>query len=167
VIVYIRSLNRLTFNGDYELRVQLWDHDGVYGEVNYAKFKVLSENDNYKLILGNMKKNLDEDDFVIKMAHDSFSSHSGAKFSTKDNDNDFAETNHLSRKYKTAGWLKRPRHLQANLFGTDLNTVKTKESLIGVTWNSFRGSRYSLKQAIMAVRPTQHSLRGSTIISNI
>ena len=154
-------ITRLSFYDDYELKIQLWDHNDIYGEVNYWKFKVLSEADNYKLELGKLKTRDDFKHMLVRTADDSLSGVSGRKFSTKDNDNDAAKYKNIAKKYKSAGWLKRLAHVEQNLFGSNLNTVQTKRENMGVTWNSFRGSRYSLKQAIMAIRPIEHYQYGS------
>ncbi len=35
----IRYLFRLTSGGNYELEVEMWDHDGIYAVARYKKFK--------------------------------------------------------------------------------------------------------------------------------
>ena len=151
----------MTFNGDYELRFELRDHDGVFGELSYYNFKIFSEKNQYKLNIGNVKRDLEKEALFPTVLHDSFSSMNKGSFSTKDRDNDRKETNSMAQKYKTAGWLKKERQLKVNLFGANLNKVETgNKDWKGVSWQSFRGSRYSLSKLIMAVRPSQHHVSG-------
>ena len=149
-------LNRLTFYDDNELKVQLWDHDGSYGEIIYQPFKVLAWNENYTLKIGPMKKSREWDNLFSNPVHDSMSNHDKVPFSTKDYDNDKNKDTNIAKKLKTGGWIKKMGNMEANLFGENLGSIKTKKSWIGVNWESFRGSKYSLKKAIMSIRPKNH-----------
>ena len=143
------------------MRFELWDHDGVYGELIYYNFKILSEENQYKLNIGNVKRDLEKEALFPTVLHDSFSSKNKGNFSTKDRDNDGKNKGSIAQKYKTAGWLKKERQLKVNLFGANLNKIETaNKDWKGLSWQSFRGSRYSLSKLIMAVRPSQHHVSG-------
>ena len=154
----------MTFNGDYELRFELRDHDGVFGELSYYNFKILSEKNQYKLSIGNVKRDPEKEALFSTILHDSFSSMNKGNFSTRDRDNDRKEKGSIAQKYKTAGWFKKERHIGVNLFGANLNKVETgNKNWKGVSWQSFRGSRYSLSKLTMAVRPSQHYVSGEIV----
>ena len=154
----------MTFNGDYELRFELRDHDGVFGELSYYNFKILSEKNQYKLNIGNVKRDSEKEALFPTVLHDSFLSMNMGNFSTRDRDNDRKEKGSIAQKYKTAGWLKKERHLEVNLFGANLNKAETgNKDWKGVSWQSFRGSRYSLSKLTMAVRPSQHYVSGEIV----
>ena len=136
----------------------------MYGELSYYDFKILSEENQYKLNIGNVKRDLEKEALFPTVLHDSFSSMNKGNFSTKDRDNDGKNKGSIAQKYKTAGWLKKERQLKVNLFGANLNKVETgNKDWKGVSWQSFRGSRYSLSKLIMAVRPSQHYVSGEIV----
>ena len=147
---------RLTFYDDYEMKVQLWDREGVYGEIEYQDFKVLGWKDNYTLNVGSMKKSREWDNLFSNPVHDSMSKMNKVPFSTKDWDNDKSNGTNIAKKFKTAGWIRKEEHIEANLFGKNLDSTMTRKSWMGVNWGSFRGSKYSLKKAIMSIRPKNH-----------
>jgi hypothetical protein len=70
----------LTNQANYSLRVEMEDWNGVKKYAKYDMFKIMSEEEGYKLILGDYHGN----------AGDSLSYHNGKKFSTYDVDNDDA-----------------------------------------------------------------------------
>ncbi|XP_053692433.1 homeobox protein invected [Sabethes cyaneus] len=72
-------MHQITRNGNYELLVIITSFNGTTKSARYDRFRVASESDNYKLILGR---------FVGGDGGDSFSSHNGMKFSTIDRKND-------------------------------------------------------------------------------
>ena len=136
----------------------------MYGELIYYNFKILSEIDEYKLNIGNVKRDPEKEALFPTVLHDSFSSMNKGNFSTKDRDNDLKEPKSIAQKYKTAGWLKKERQLKVNLFGANLNKVETgNKDWKGVSWQSFRGSRYSLSKLTMAMRPSQHYVSGEIV----
>ena len=68
---------------------------------------------------------------------------------------------HIAKKLKTAGWFSKVKNIESNLFGENLGSAKARKSWIGVNWESFRGSRYSLKKAIMSIRPKNYFTNGT------
>ena len=132
----------------------------------YQHFKVLAWNENYTLGVGKVKKSLEFDDLFANPVHDSLSDHDKVPFSTKDFDNDKSNGTNIAKKLKMAGWIKKVENIEANLFGENLGNTKTRKSWMGINWESFRGSRYSLKKAIMAIRPRNHVTKGAQISYN-
>ena len=126
----------------------------------YQHFKVLAWNENYTLSVGKVKKSREFDDFFSNPVYDSLSDHDKVPFSTKDFDNDKSNGTNIAKKLKMAGWIKKSENIEANLFGENLGQSKTRKSWMGINWESFRGSRYSLKNAIMAIRPRNHFTNG-------
>ena len=126
----------------------------------YQHFKVLAWNENYTLSVGKVKKNQEFNDLFSNPVHDSLSDHDKVPFSTKDFDNDKSNGTNIAKKLKMAGWIKKSENIEANLFGENLGQSKTRKSWMGINWESFRGSRYSLKNAIMAIRPRNHLTNG-------
>ena len=132
----------------------------------YQHFKVLTWNENYTLSVGKVKKNQEFNDLFSNPVHDSLSDHDKVPFSTKDFDNDKINGTNIAKKLKMAGWIKKSENIEANLFGENLGNTKTRKSWMGINWESFRGSRYSLKKAIMTIRPRNHLTKGTQISYN-
>ena len=132
----------------------------------YQHFKVLAWNENYTLSVGKVKKSQEFDGLFSNPVHDSLSDHDKVPFSTKDFDNDKSNGTNIAKKLKMAGWIKKFDNTETNLFGENLGHTKTRKSWMGINWESFRGSRYSLKKAIMAIRPRNHLTNGTQIRYN-
>ncbi|KAH8293178.1 hypothetical protein KR044_010115 [Drosophila immigrans] len=79
-------------------------------------------------------------------AGDSFSEHRGQKFTTSDRDNDLWDRN-CAQMYTGAWWYKFCH--RSNLAGKYNDNTLGK----GVIWYHFHGDKYSLKRAIMMIRP--------------
>lgn len=73
-------IHRLSEETELVLRIELEDFDGNTAWAQYTTFKVLSEGENYALLVGGYSGN----------ASDSLSSHNGSSFSTNDVKNDQA-----------------------------------------------------------------------------
>lgn len=65
---------------NYSLRIDMEDWNGVRKFASYDLFRILSEEEGYKLVINGYQGN----------AGDSLSAHNGRKFSTHDVDNDEA-----------------------------------------------------------------------------
>jgi len=75
------------------------------------------------------------------------SSQVGARFSTKDQDNDKSET-HCARDLKGGWWYKDCS--ESNLNGKYIDGATTKK--FGMFWSSWRGYEYSVSKVRMMVR---------------
>lgn len=73
-------LHYLTHQQNYSLLIDMQDWKGNQKVALYDRFLIKSESDGYELLVGNFSK--------LSTANDSFSHHSGSKFSTYDMDND-------------------------------------------------------------------------------
>ncbi|XP_014385193.1 PREDICTED: ficolin-2 [Myotis brandtii] len=157
-------IHDLTAQGTYELRVDLVDFQGTRQFAKYQSFRVGSEAEKYKLVLGA---------FAGGTAGDSLTYHNSSLFTTKDQDNDKYSTNCAERyqgawwyftkdqdndKYSTncaetyqGAWWYLDCHL-SNLNGLYLGG--SHESFAnGINWKSGKGYNYSYKVAEMKVRP--------------
>lgn len=68
-------ISRLTNDADVELRIILQNKDGNGNWMEYSLFKMKSENENYKLVIGDFKNGTDKDSLIY---------HNGEDFSTFD-----------------------------------------------------------------------------------
>ncbi|XP_025837874.2 ficolin-2 isoform X1 [Vulpes vulpes] len=134
------NIHALTAQGTSELRVDLMDFEGNRQFAKYTSFKVASEAEKYKLVLGA---------FVEGSAGDSLSYHNTQPFSTKDQDND-STTENCAERYK-GGWWYSKCHL-SNLNGLYLGGPHDSFAN-GINWKSGRGYNYSYKVSEMKLRP--------------
>lgn len=134
------NLHKITSFGTWELRVDLQDFQNTKQHATYKSFKVLGEDEKYKLVLG---------DFKSGNAGDSLKNHDGHKFSTKDQDNDSYD-GHCAEGYKGAWWYYECH--DSNLNGHYyLGAHGTRSD--GINWGSGRGHQYSYKSSEMKIRP--------------
>nr|XP_025837874.1 ficolin-2 isoform X1 [Vulpes vulpes] len=134
------NIHALTAQGTSELRVDLMDFEGNRQFAKYTSFKVASEAEKYRLVLGA---------FVEGSAGDSLSYHNTQPFSTKDQDND-STTENCAERYK-GGWWYSKCHL-SNLNGLYLGGPHDSFAN-GINWKSGRGYNYSYKVSEMKLRP--------------
>uniref|UniRef100_A0A2K6K9F4 Fibrinogen C-terminal domain-containing protein n=1 Tax=Rhinopithecus bieti TaxID=61621 RepID=A0A2K6K9F4_RHIBE len=135
------NIHALTAQGTSELRVDLVDFEGNRQFAKYRSFKVASEAEKYKLVLGT---------FVEGSAGDSLTYHNNYPFSTKDRDND-QDAKNCAVHYQGAWWYA-TCHL-SNLNGGYLGGAHDSFAN-GINWNSGKGYNYSYKVSEMKVRPT-------------
>ncbi|XP_018088380.1 tenascin isoform X1 [Xenopus laevis] len=131
----LENLHKLTSQGQYELRVDLRDHDETVYAV-YDKFAVGDAKSRYRLRV----------DGYSGTAGDSMTYHNGRSFSTYDKDNDSAITN-CALSYKGAFWYKNCHRV--NLMGRYGDTSHSQ----GVNWFHWKGHEYSIQFAEMKIRP--------------
>ena len=129
----------------YELRFDLADFQGGERYAVYRGFRVSSEAEGYRLRAVNYSGD----------AGDSFSAHSGKRFSTVDRDQDATDKHHCARNHK-AGWWFAGCHA-SNLNGPYL-AGQHDSYADGVNWHSWKGYHYSLKTVTMKIRPTKKLL---------
>ncbi|XP_053414755.1 ficolin-1-like isoform X2 [Nycticebus coucang] len=135
------NIHALTAQGTSELRVDLVDFKGTHQFAKYHSFKMGSEADKYKLVLGA---------FAEGNAGDSLTYHNNYPFSTKDQDNDNVSQN-CAVQYHGAWWYA-SCHL-SNLNGLYLGG--DHESFAnGINWKTGKGYNYSYKVSEMKFRLT-------------
>ncbi|XP_019512395.1 PREDICTED: tenascin isoform X3 [Hipposideros armiger] len=130
------NLNKITSQGQYELRVDLRDH-GKTAYAVYDKFSVGDAKTRYKLKV----------EGYSGTAGDSMAYHNGRSFSTFDKDTDSAITN-CALSYKGAFWYKNCHRV--NLMGRYGDNNHSQ----GVNWFHWKGHEYSIQFAEMKVRPS-------------
>ncbi|XP_054583273.1 ficolin-1 isoform X1 [Eptesicus fuscus] len=133
-------IHALTAQGTSELRVDLVDFQGTRHSAKYQAFRLGSEAEKYKLVLGA---------FAGGSAGDSLTSHNNASFSTEDRDHDQNAGNCAQR--FGGGWWYRNCHV-SNLNGRYLGGPHESHA-DGINWKSGRGHKYSYKVAEMKLRP--------------
>ncbi|XP_034473510.1 microfibril-associated glycoprotein 4-like [Drosophila innubila] len=131
------KIHALTSEYSQELLVVLEDFEGTETFEKYEKFAIGDEDEQYALhTLGK----------ASGTAGDSFSYHHTMKFSTFDRDNDRL-TQNAAELYTGAWWYKDGHY--SNLAGKYKDNTRAK----GVNWLHFKGYEYSLKRAVMMIRP--------------
>ncbi|XP_034471777.1 microfibril-associated glycoprotein 4-like [Drosophila innubila] len=129
------KIHALTEERRHELLVVLEDFEGDERYELYNDFAIGNENRRYVLhTLGD----------ASGTAGDSFSGNRGSKFNTFDDES----LSSCPKSYSGAWWYA------ANCGYSNLaGTYKDNESGKGVNWHKFRGFQYSLKRALMMIRP--------------
>lgn len=126
----------------FELRIDMEDWDDVKKFAKYSKFNVGEPEKDYSLTVTGYSGT----------ATDSFSGHSGAKFSTEDLDLDSSSAN-CAQLYK-GGWWYNNCHV-SNLNGLYHKGGPHDSFADGVNWHSWKGYYYSLKFVEMKIKPAQ------------
>ncbi|XP_007521569.2 ficolin-1-like [Erinaceus europaeus] len=134
------NIYALTNQGTNELRVDLVDFEGNHKFAHYRMFRIETEAEDYKLMLG---------DFVGGTAGDALTIHNGKTFSTKDKGMD---SSRCAQVYQGAWWYA-SCHL-SNLNGHYLGGAHHSYAN-GINWNSWRGYNYSYRLSEMKLRPPQ------------
>ncbi|XP_034475298.1 ficolin-1-like [Drosophila innubila] len=132
------KIHAMTANSRQELLVLLEDFEGDKQFEKYEEFAIGDEDQEYVLhTLSN----------ATGTAGDSLSRHRGMKFTTFDRDNDLWSDGNCAKGGSGAWWYN---HCQ-----TSQLTGKYKDTGVdkGITWDDFRGYEYSLKTAVMMIRP--------------
>ncbi|KAL7741542.1 hypothetical protein ACLKA6_019317 [Drosophila palustris] len=126
------KIHALTAMHSQELLVVLEDFEGNVTFETYEKFAIGDEDEQYVLhTLGRAHGTAGDS---LRVLH-------GSKFSSYDRDNDRASVN-CAEVYTGAWWYKNC---------TDSNLAGKYNK--GVIWSTFRGVFYSLKRALMMIRP--------------
>ncbi|XP_076076373.1 microfibril-associated glycoprotein 4-like [Mytilus galloprovincialis] len=130
-------LNKLTEQGYYILRIDMWDFEDNHKYATYDTFVVRNEKSGYTLEVAGYNGN----------AGDAISIHNGNQFYTRDRDS----TSNCAVTSKGGWWYSNCHH--ANLNGRYLNgTHKTIAD--GINWLQWKGYYYSLKASRMMIRRT-------------
>ncbi|KAM4663904.1 ficolin-2-like [Discoglossus pictus] len=133
------NLHNITSSGTWELRIDLQDFENTKHFAKYSSFKVLGEDEKYKLLLGAFKEG---------NAGDSMTFHNDSMFSTKDQDND--RNPGSCAQMNKAGWWYKDCH-QANLNGLYLLGEHVSYA-DGINWETDKGQHYSYKYSEMKIR---------------
>ena len=123
----------------YQLRVTIGDFDGQRRHALYGIFRVSSEQDGYRLTVGNYSGD----------AGDSLKRHNGLQFSTKDRDNDKKADASCATLHKGAWWYK--DCFDSNLNGQALVGKNPRKG--GMGWHFWKNWDYSFKSSEMKIRP--------------
>ncbi|KAM8718109.1 hypothetical protein ACLKA7_004766 [Drosophila subpalustris] len=132
------KIHAMTAERRQELLVLLEDFEGDQKFETYDEFAIGNENQQYELhTLGKANGT----------AGDSLDYHRGLKFSTFDKDNDKWEGGNCAIRYSGAWWY-------GSCYCSQLTgKYKDNDKEKGLIWPQFRRSEYSLKTAIMMIRP--------------
>ncbi|XP_054082752.1 fibrinogen C domain-containing protein 1-like [Zeugodacus cucurbitae] len=137
------KIHALTHSQTHELWFQLEDFQNETRFAKYDSFAIGNAEEKYVLnVLGQYSGT----------AGASFSEQQGAKFTTKDNDNDSKPDKNCAVQYAGAWWYRKCHH--CNLNGLYLvGEFPQHQHGKGMVWEYWRGYRYSLKYVHMAIRP--------------
>nr|XP_039256391.1 fibrinogen C domain-containing protein 1-like [Styela clava] len=138
-LVCLEILHQLTSSNSYELLINMKDWEGNKRYARYSNFQVGNAASHYILYVSGYSGN----------AGDSFSSHNGFYFSTKDRDNDNSGVN-CAMLYKGAWWY-RSCH-SSNLNGHYFIGGNHDSYADGIEWETWKGFYYSLKFTEMKIR---------------
>ncbi|XP_018796815.1 PREDICTED: techylectin-5A-like isoform X1 [Bactrocera latifrons] len=136
------KIHALTNSRSHELWFQLEDFQNEKRVAKYESFAIGNAQDKYELsVLGQYSGT----------AGDSFTTHRGEKFTTKDSDND-KDASNCAVQYTGAWWYQKCH--ASNLNGLYFGGEFPKDQFAkGVVWQAWRGYYYSLKYVHMAIRP--------------
>ena len=113
-----------------ELQVDMGDFETNTAYAKYSHFSIEGSLHDYRLHVSGYSGT----------AGDSFTSHNGRKFSTKDKDNDSYPDMNCAGKYSTgAWWYGACHHSNPNGVYGDFRDAK------GINWSTWKGTKYSLK----------------------
>lgn len=132
------KIHALTAEKSQELLVVLEDFERIEVFEHYDKFAIGNEHEQY--ILYPLGK-------ASGTAGDAISYYNGMKFTTFDHDNDLWQGGNCAIDTIGAWWYK--NYQDSQLTGKYNDNTKAK----GVKWYAFRGPEYSLKRAVMMIRP--------------
>ncbi|KAM8718080.1 hypothetical protein ACLKA7_004738 [Drosophila subpalustris] len=137
------KIHAMTAERRQELLVLLEDLNGEQSYDIYDEFAIGDEDQQYELhTLGK----------ASGTAGDSLSYHRGMKFTTFDRDNDKRVLGNCAILSTGAWWYNGESYCQQSQL---TGTYKDNEGDKGVTWDNFRGLKYSLKTAFMMIRPVK------------
>ena len=150
-------LHYLTSIRSYKLRFDLEDWDGSTAYAEYSSFRVTSEADKYRLLLGDYSGTASassSDD-----ASQGFLYHNNQQFTTYDQDNDAYATasciNSDTSPYFGGFWYNicsRVRPTNTYCFSASCGS----STYAYMNWRAWRGNEYSLKKLKMMMRPVTY-----------
>ncbi|KAK0134173.1 Fibrinogen gamma chain [Merluccius polli] len=144
----------------YALRIELVDWTGNTKHADYAMFRIGTEEDKYRLFYayhlgGTAGDAFDGFDFGDDPSDKIYTAHSGAQFSTPDNDNDKYDGN-CALQSGSGWWMNRchAAHLNGRYYQGGRYTEKDSGAFDnGITWVTWHDRWYSLKETTMKIIP--------------
>merc|ERR1712168_1663942 len=139
------TLELLTLNKAYELRVDMEDFEGESAFALYTTFSIGSEEDGYKLNVGGFKDG---------NAKDGLGKHNGQMFSTYDRDQDDDRWKDCAKKHVGGFWYYSVM-TSVPCANTNPNGVYLwgeKDTETGVSWWPWKRAYYSVKSISMKIR---------------
>ncbi|XP_008191506.1 angiopoietin-4 [Tribolium castaneum] len=137
------NIYMLTNNEEYILRVELEDFEGNKRFAQYSHFKIFSEGEYYKLEIDGYEGNAGDS------LNDPWYGSNNSPFSTYNRDNDRSSLNCASM-LKGGWWWK---SCGRGLNGLYLNDPQDLTARQGIVWFRWRGWDYTLKKAMMMIKP--------------
>ncbi|GAB1861603.1 Techylectin-5B [Camponotus japonicus] len=148
------NIYMLTNNEDYMLRVELEDFEGNKRYAQYSHFKIYSEGEYYKLEIDGYEGNAGDS------LNDPWYGSNNSPFSTYNRDNDRSSLNCASM-LKGGWWWK---SCGRGLNGLYLNDPQDLTARQGIVWFRWRGWDYTLKRALMMIKPKGPTTMTTTIM---
>ena len=146
-------LHYLTNSRPYKLRFDLEDWDGNTAYAEYSSFRVTSEADKYRLLLGDYSGNASAD--IGNDRSRGFLSQNNTRFSTRDEDNDNYPTVHCAlRDRLNPGWYR--ACLSVNPTADYCPTSSCSGKGQRLMWQAWTGWSYSLKTMKMMMLPVDY-----------
>ncbi|KAI4470366.1 fibrinogen/tenascin/angiopoeitin [Holotrichia oblita] len=146
------NIYMLTNNEEYILRVELEDFEGNKRYAQYSHFKIYSEAEYYKLEIDGYEGNAGDS------LNDPWYGSNNSPFSTYNRDNDRSSLNCASM-LKGGWWWKSCGRGLNGLYLNDPQDLTArqgnfkKKKHIGIVWFRWRGWDYTLKKAMMMIKP--------------
>ncbi|CAH1392242.1 unnamed protein product [Nezara viridula] len=137
------NIYMLTNNEEHMLRVELEDFEGNKRYAQYSHFKIYSEGEYYKLEIDGYEGNAGDS------LNDPWYGSNNSPFSTYNRDNDRSSLNCASM-LKGGWWWKSCGRGLNGLYLTDPQDITARQ---GIVWFRWRGWDYTLKKAMMMIRP--------------
>jgi len=137
------NIYMLTNNEEYVLRIELEDFEGNKRYAQYSHFKIYSEGEYYKLEIDGYEGNAGDS------LNDPWYGSNNSPFSTYNRDNDRSSLNCASM-LKGGWWWK---SCGRGLNGLYLNDPQDITARQGIVWFRWRGWDYTLKKAMMMIKP--------------
>ncbi|XP_054274306.1 angiopoietin-related protein 1-like [Macrosteles quadrilineatus] len=137
------NIYMLTNNEEYVLRIELEDFEGNKRYAQYSHFKIYSEAEYYKLEIDGYEGNAGDS------LNDPWYGSNNSPFSTYNRDNDRSSLNCASM-LKGGWWWK---SCGRGLNGLYLNDPQDITARQGIVWFRWRGWDYTLKKAMMMIKP--------------
>ncbi|XP_078357593.1 ficolin-2-like isoform X1 [Oculina patagonica] len=135
------NLHRLTASANMVLRFDMEDYEGDRRYAEYVTFSVADESDNYRVTIDGYQGTAG--DSLLSLSKPI----SNMQFTTKDRDNDVNGNGNCAFHFKGGWWYNGCHNVNPN------GLYQGGGYGEGITWTSFRGQEYSLKNMEIKVRP--------------